>query len=168
MAPEETRWNGSCDRPFVVQTLGFIRKGELDLVDIARRTVSQHSSNESMHEFAERTMVERQWLGVAVRLAPMKCVLPDKTERIAKKAMEGCRRLHFGESVENQGMVCANEPVMGSVAVAVLPGAPAGAAGANLLLLARICRPRIEAIALAECMPWDGAPTYNSLLIAAP
>jgi hypothetical protein len=88
MAPEQTGWNGSHDRPGVVQSPGLIRKGDLDVIDIAWRSVAQHPGNESVDEFAERTMVERERLGVEVRLTPMERVLPDKTERIAKQAME--------------------------------------------------------------------------------
>ncbi|GHD23905.1 hypothetical protein GCM10016234_39550 [Tianweitania populi] len=40
-----------------------------------------------MDEFSERSMVKRQRLGVEIRLAPVKRVLPDKPERIAKEAI---------------------------------------------------------------------------------
>jgi hypothetical protein len=38
-------------------------------------------------EFSKRAMVKRQWLGVQIGLTPVKRVLPDKPERIAKEAI---------------------------------------------------------------------------------
>jgi hypothetical protein len=77
MAPEQTGWNGSHDRPGVVQSPGLIRKGDLDVIDIAWRSVAQHPGNESVDEFAERTMVERERLSRG-SLTPMERVLPTK------------------------------------------------------------------------------------------
>lgn len=53
MVPEEFWWDGSGDRPGVAEPLGFIRKGDLDFINTARRTIAQRSSNKGVDELAE-------------------------------------------------------------------------------------------------------------------
>ncbi|GEO84660.1 hypothetical protein GCM10007920_05030 [Ciceribacter naphthalenivorans] len=121
-----------------------------------------------MDEFSKRAMVKRQRLGVQIGLTPVKRVLPDKPERIAKEAIYGRRGLHLRECIQDQRMVGPNQPVVHGMPLAVLPSPPTGAAGPNLQLLACIGRSCIQAIAFAEGMPRDAAPAHDPLLIAAP
>ena len=67
--------------------------------------IAQDTCNEGVNEFAERAMIERERLRVEVRLAPMKRVFPNEPQRIAEKAMEGCRGLNFGEGIDNKRVV---------------------------------------------------------------
>lgn len=65
-------------------------------------------------------------------------------------------------------MVRTNTTIMCGVRFTILPGAPCDAARSHLLLLARVGWPRIEAIALAERMAGDSAPTHCPFLITPP
>ena len=88
MTPEKARRDRSGEWPAFCEECGFSFQSDVDLIDIARCAAPQYAPNESVNEFAERPMVKREWLRVQIRLAPVKRVFPDKTERIAEKAME--------------------------------------------------------------------------------
>ncbi len=78
MTPEKARWNGPGDRPAFGEARRFSIQGDANLVDIPWCAIPQHAPDESVNEFAERAMIEREGLRVQIRLAPVKGVFPDE------------------------------------------------------------------------------------------
>jgi len=66
-----------------------------------------------MHEVAERQGVEQKRIFGLAGLIPVETVLPEIAERIAQQFDERGRRLLALKRARHNGMIMANEPVMG-------------------------------------------------------
>jgi hypothetical protein len=81
-----------------------------------------------MDEIAECESVEQQRIFGLARLVPVKGVLPKIAERIAQQFDERGRRLLALKRTQHDGVIMANEPVMGCQSLS-MPIDPAGRRG---------------------------------------
>ena len=64
MTPEKAGWNGSGDWPTFVEAGYFSIECKANLIDIIGCAIAQHAPDESVNEFAERSVIEREGLRV--------------------------------------------------------------------------------------------------------